>query len=204
MILPCRFAAKPGSGPATRIWAQELLPLTNNQNNFQDIAVIAIVAVSALLSVIAIASVIAVIAIVAVSAIVSVVLVGLHGGEGKSLLLQPLATVLGEDYVQEAPSLRRCRRRRHPDKVLTLIPCFAKKSTIARIVLMTFRTPLPPYPMLSRAVAKESRNMDGTFLRSGCSTLFSDVSTLDRGEGGAKGHEDNPCDGTFFAKHGPQ
>ena len=104
-ILPCRFAAKPGSGPATRIWAQELLPLTNIQNNFQDIAVIAIVAVSALLSVIAIASVIAVIAIVAVSAIVSVVLVGLHGGEGKSLLLQPLATVLGEDYVQEAPPL---------------------------------------------------------------------------------------------------
>ena len=53
--------------------ARELLPLTNNQNNFQDIAVIAIVAVSALLSVIAIASVIAVIAIVAVSAIVSVI-----------------------------------------------------------------------------------------------------------------------------------
>ena len=58
------------------------------------------------------------------------------------------------------------------------------KSTIARIVLMTFRTPLPPYPMLSRAVAKESHSMDGTFLRSGCSTLFSDDSTLDRGEGG--------------------
>ena len=30
-----------------------------------------------------------------------IVLAGLHGGEGKSLLLQPLATVLGEDYVQE-------------------------------------------------------------------------------------------------------
>ena len=127
MILPCRFAAKPGSGPATRIWAQELLPLTNNHNNFQDIAGIARDTVIALLSLIPIAIVIAVIAIVAVSAIVSVVLVGLHGGEGKSLLLQPLATVLGEDYVQEAPSLRRCRRRRHPDKVLTLIPCFAKK-----------------------------------------------------------------------------
>jgi len=30
-----------------------------------------------------------------------IVLAGLHGGEGKSLLLQPLAAVLGEDYVQE-------------------------------------------------------------------------------------------------------
>ena len=33
--------------------ARELLPLTNNQNNFQYIAVIAIVAVSAIVSVIA-------------------------------------------------------------------------------------------------------------------------------------------------------
>ena len=51
---------------------------------------------------------------------------------------------------------------------------------------MTFRTPLPPYPMLSRVIAKESHSMDGTFLRSGCSTLFLDVSTLDRGEGGCE------------------
>ena len=60
------------------------------------------------------------------------------------------------------------------------------KSTIARIVLMTFRTPLPPYPMLRRP-KREWNNPSAKKYHPWNEILSqSHGSTLDRGEGGCE------------------